>query len=303
MIQEVFHKRYKDIYFYFPNLFGGPESIPEEIEAFFNQSVHIIFYDLMPLIKESEKTFYEVYKMFTRELGVTSIAQGNNYQESCLTYLLRTYDLWKTNDSITDFIKKKITLIELILIKIDEEVRIKDIGKNTESFNQSIDELNKRFRDAKLGFYYQNEAINSYNDKLSNENIYTPYWEILKNEKYQIIDNDIRTAFERFNRNDKDAAFYAMRALESCIKIINDDLNATSGSEKGAINYIENLASKKIKFIDQWEAETLKLLFKEIRNPLGHGVGKEKPIELKYYQIKFIIDLTLVWVKSLLMRL
>ena len=45
----------------------------------------------------------------------------------------------------------------------------------------------------------------------------------------------------------------------------------THGGEKGAHNFIDNLASQKARFLALWEAETLKLFFSKIRNPMGHG--------------------------------
>jgi len=303
MIRDIFHKRYPDIYFHFPNYLGGAEQIPSEIEAFFNQSAHIIFHDLFPLAKTSKPILNNIYHTFLRELGITSFGEGYAFGDIIINYLQNPYDLWNTNDDISDFIKKKISLIELVFSTIETEVRERNNKNYTEDYDNCVDELNRRFKESKLGFYYNNKSIDTYNDKLSYNNIYEPYWEIMKDEKYKTIDNDIKIAFQKLNSNQSDAAFYSMRALESCIKIISDELSLSTGKEKGASNYIDNLGNKKVKFIERWEADSLKFLFKEIRNPLGHGPGNEEVIALKYFQEKCVIDLVLVWIKSLITRL
>jgi hypothetical protein len=245
MIRDLFHKRYKEFYFSFSNYFGGPETIPEYVESFFTQAIHIIFNDIKPILKNSEEFFSNVYWTFTRELGVGSIGKGNSVEQNCLSYLLNPYNVWMTNDNISDFIKKKISLIELIFGMVEEDLQ-KTVKKNLDKeFYSAVDEINQRFKTAKLGFYYQNKMMRTYDDKLTQQNILEPYWEILTNPKWQLVDNDIREAFERFNNNKEDASFYAMRGLESVIKIISNDLNLTTGKEKGASNFIDNLSSKK----------------------------------------------------------
>lgn len=304
MIRDIFHKRYKELYLnFFPNYMGRTDYVPDEVDAFFKQVAHIIFYDVKPILKNSSDTFFNIHKTFARELGVSSIGSGKSYEQICLDYLLNTYNVWMTNDNADEFIKKKISLIELSFGIIEEEIVNISRKDSEQVFKTAVEELNQRFRIAKLGFYYQNKMINIFNDNLTQKKILEPYWEILKDSKWQLVDNDIREAFERFNNNKEDAAFYAMRGLESVIKIISNDLGLTTGNEKGAANYIDNLSSKKNNIVDRWEADSLKLLFKEIRNPLGHGAGVEKQIELKYYQTKWVLDSCLVWVKSLVSRL
>jgi len=303
MKKQIFHKRYKDIYFHFPNGFGGSDVIPTEVEAFFNQSAHIIYYDLFPLAKTSKPFLKDIYHSFVRELGVTAIGKGNAFGDIFINYIQEPYDVWKTNDDISDFLKKKISLIELIFSEIEIIVFERNNKKYIDEFENVVNELNLRFRESKLGLFYNHKSIDTYNDKLISENIYEPYWEIMKDEKYKSIDDDIKISFKRLNSNENDAAFYSMRALESCIKIISDDLKLATGKERGAFNYIDTLGSKKVKFIDKWEVDSLKLLFKEIRNPLGHGPGNDEVISLNRYQEKCICDLALVWIKSLISRL
>jgi hypothetical protein len=86
--------------------------------------------------------------------------------------------------------------------------------------------------------------------------------------------------------------------------LISTEKGWTHGGEKGAHNYIDNLqASKNGGFIHSWEAESIKLLFTRVRNPLGHGPGGEKMPELTQEQTNWAIETCMSWSKSLIQRL
>ena len=94
-----------------------------------------------------------------------------------------------------------------------------------------------------------------------------------------------------------------MRGLESAIKIISDQKGWTTGNEKGASNFIENLQAKRNgNFIANWEAEILRQMFREIRNPVVHGEGTAAPLQLSPHQTNWVIESCMMWIKSLLRR-
>jgi hypothetical protein len=57
------------------------------------------------------------------------------------------------------------------------------------------------------------------------------------------IDSDMKEAIDRRDTGSRDAAVYALKALESVLKIISDEKGWTRGNERGAANYIDNLVS------------------------------------------------------------
>ena len=82
-----------------------------------------------------------------------------------------------------------------------------------------------------------------------------------------------------------------------------DAFKTLDPTEKGAVNYIENLGSKRGKaYIADWESEQLKLLFKDVRNPQGHGSGSAPPLVLGPTQAEFVIEAAMSWIKSLITR-
>ncbi len=114
---------------------------------------------------------------------------------------------------------------------------------------------------------------------------------------------DMKEAIHRRDTDSRDAAFYALKALESAIKVISDDRGWTKGSERGAANYVDNLVSSENgRFIDIWEADLLKKLFRDLRNPYGHGPGSSPQPSLTDQQERWVIENSIIWIKSLLSR-
>lgn len=171
-------------------------------------------------------------------------------------------------------------------------------------FLMSCDELNERFRRAKVPLNYHNGFIQIASDPKVQEQIEKPFWDLVADPKWVNVATDMAEAIDRREANERDPAFWATRALESVIKIISTERGWTHGGEKGAHSYIDNLqASRNGSFIHPWEAESLKHLFSKVRNQLGHGPGGEKMPELTQQQTDWVIEAAMSWSKSLIKRL
>ncbi|TWB88989.1 hypothetical protein FBZ93_117173 [Bradyrhizobium macuxiense] len=100
----------------------------------------------------------------------------------------------------------------------------------------------------------------------------------------------------------QDAAFHAAKALESTIKIISDDKSWSTGRERAAANYIDNLVScQNGRFLVPWEGNTLKAYFIHGRNPHGHGADATIPA-LTSHQTDWAIETAMAWIKNLIRR-
>lgn len=175
--------------------------------------------------------------------------------------------------------------------------------KINEEFRRCVEELNERFRQAGCNLHYHNEHIQVASDPLLQKEVHSPFWNIISGQKWHNVDNDMKEALDRRDNGVNDAAFYAVRALESTIKIISDEKKLTTGKEKGAHNYIDNISSKKANYINSWEANMLKEIFTQIRNPFGHGPGSEEAPQLTAQQTDWVIDTCMAWIKSLVRRM
>lgn len=237
---------------------------------------------------------------------------------------------------IDRYIKERISLIELALrFKGDEvakansalnkeiqaaelqEKRLHNLGvvrnsvavvkSNNVSINaqyeQLVSELNERFRRSKAPLTYHNGFIQLSSDSQIEDVIRKPFWDLIADLQWENIDIDMKEAIDRRDSNGKDAALFAAKALESAIKIVSDKKGWTTGSEKGASNYIDNLASKRNgNYLEVWEGELLKEYFKKVRNSLGHGPGSEPMPNLTLEQTDWAIETSMSWIRSIIRR-
>lgn len=182
------------------------------------------------------------------------------------------------------------------LVSINNEIN--------ERFNQIIEEVNERFRRSLCPLSVHNGYFQLAIDQTIEQSISKPFWKLLEHPQWRNVDTDIKEAIDRRDSNQKDPALYAGRALESTIKIISDAKKWTSGTERGAANYIDNLSNAKNgAFISQWEANLLKGFFREVRNPLSHGAGNGEMRELNLYQTDWAIETVMSWVRTLVRRM
>ncbi|MFY0583576.1 AbiJ-NTD4 domain-containing protein [Cystobacter fuscus] len=173
------------------------------------------------------------------------------------------------------------------------------------AYNRHVTELNERFRQARMPLSYHNGFIQISDDALVEAQVERPFWSIVSQPKWQNVDHLVKEAIDKRDRSERDAVTPAMQALESVIKIISDEKQWTTGNERGAANYINNLVSERngVRFIEVWEKDALMDLFGKIRNAFGHGPGSQPLPTLKPQQTDWAIDAAMIWIKSLVRRL
>jgi hypothetical protein len=168
-------------------------------------------------------------------------------------------------------------------------------------FQEAVNELNARFREASCQLHYHNGFIQISEDQTIAQEIETPFWKLVAEPKWQNVDHDMKEAIDLRDTGGRDPAFYAARSLESTIKIVSGEKGLTKGTEKGASNYIDNLMRAKL--IEVWEMEALKHFFAKVRNPFGHGPGAAPMLSLTDHQTNWAIENSMIWIKSLIRRM
>jgi len=251
----------------------------------------------------------------------------------CENWMLKSFDGQETADA---FVKERLSLVELAFRLMGERVAVNNANlpaaireadirssrgrpghlvlrgslsdslraanaRLNQDFQNSVDELNARFVQAGVPLNYHNGFIQISHDALVTNEIETPFWNLVSGPKWSNVDTDMKEAFDRRDSGARDPAFYAVRALESTIKIVSDERKWTHGKERGAHNYIDNLSSNG--FLSDWESTALKHLFTSVRNPLGHGPGSAQMPALSDRQTDWAIDTSLSWIKRLVRSL
>lgn len=321
MISDIFAKRY-------PQALLHGDGVPPDLQRLLNQAAQLILHDLVDGVGDRAKFFEDLHWALSRELGAGLLREGREYEQICLRYLTEPYDLWNNAHGRPDsFFKNRLSLVELAFRRAEEIGRdLMDKAKerrknpirgrglrvpmgtgpipdNLSSVTDAIDELNGRFREAGAPLSYHNGLIQLVDDQVTTEQIEAPFWELVSDTKWANVDHDMKEAIDRRDAGKGDAGFFALKALESVIKVISDERGWTKGTERGAAAYVDNLVSSKNgRFIEAWEADALKRLFSDVRNPQGHGPGADPMPSLAEYQSTCVIETAMAWVKSLVRR-
>jgi hypothetical protein len=168
-----------------------------------------------------------------------------------------------------------------------------------------VDELNVRFQQAGVPLRYHNGFIQVAKDEQIEKQVAKPFWEAIAEPKWANVATDMNEALDRRDIGAGDAAWYACKALESAIKIISDLKGWSTGNEKGAHNYIDNLVKERngARFIDTFEMEVLKSYFTHVRNKFGHGPGSQPMPNFTAAQTDWAIEFAMSWVRTLVRRL
>lgn len=302
------------------------ERLPAAAALFLRQAAISIADDLFPVIHDHERLLGEPERKLTRELGSSHLGTNRQTVIRVMDFLAEEFSIFSNTQGGADhFFKIRMSLLELIL---QEAERIKEEHRgmraatawvkatkrgllsprdNTEPICEAVDavisEINGRMRLANLPFEYHNGLIQRIDDEQTTTTIEKPFWALVADPKFKNVDTEMKEALDSRDSQKSDAAVHAFKALESTLKIISDDLGRTTGSEKGATNFVDNLVSeKKGRYIETWEADAIKSLFQDIRNPLSHGAGNAKPLTLSPEQTTWVIEQAMSWIKSLVRR-
>jgi hypothetical protein len=176
-------------------------------------------------------------------------------------------------------------------------------GSNA-AYEELVRDLNVRLRQADYPLTFHNGLLQFSTDQAVTAQVAQPFWALVARPEWANVDEQMKEALDRRDRSDRTAAFHAVCALESVVKIISDLKGWTHGSERGAANYVDNLCSQKNgRFIEVWEADMLKSMFSDVRNPFAHGPGQNPMPTLTAEQTDWAIDTAMSWAKSLIRRM
>ncbi len=292
---------------------------------------------------ENSKILKKIHSDLSLELGLDQLTSPTDYS-GLLSIWSQTANYFKPTfadeDEFDGFLKERLSFIELAFrnfedttksrnsklmdshISLSQDAKLMRLGEtmgipllqegyaisqihlNSENLKQNLDELRERIRKAGLPLTYSDRYLQISDDALLEEHVKQPFWKAISEPKWSNVATDMHEAIDRRDNGRAEAALSAAKALESAIKIIAHDREATTGKERGAINFIEALASvRRGQIIETWEANVLKNFFSEVRNKLGHGPGMAEATVLTRQQDDWAIETCMSWIKSLINRL
>ncbi|MEN3161948.1 hypothetical protein WI697_07900 [Tistrella mobilis] len=297
MITDLFSARYHD-YAWGTDRSNEVLAVRQMARLWHDSSIRIFGKEFVDEMTE------EVHCSVCREIGedelfgpphrVGGLPRQNDWAFYCCEFLM---SLQENESNFDHEISNRLNILEILFQKFENR-------DQEEEVRATLQELNQRLRRLSFPFHYQAGMFHKADDALSETRIEAPFWEVLRGERWCNVDADIRAAIGLRDTGGRDPAFHAAKALESAIKIISDERGLSGGRERGAANFIENLASERAgHFITSWEADTLRSFFKHVRNPLGHGAGGGPMLTLTPQQTDWAIEFCMSWIKSLIRRM
>ncbi|MBI1406032.1 MAG: hypothetical protein GC145_07900 [Caulobacter sp.] len=165
------------------------------------------------------------------------------------------------------------------------------------------DRIGRFLQAASIPLRYRNLQFQPLDDERLLTEVTEPFWQTVEDAHWKTVRTDMEQAFRQRDGGGPNAALFAAKALESAIKIISDDRGFTTGREKGAAAFVDNLVSARNgRLIAPWEGDMMKRLFSDVRNPEAHGAGSNPQPELDTHQVAWVIEFCMISIKGLIAR-
>jgi AbiJ N-terminal domain 4 len=308
MITDIFSRRYDEV------LTFDQSTAQNVIGPFLIQANQIFFDEVQPVLRLPDSFFQKLNQKLARELALAALNPytGMTQPQICSWFIATPYNEFDQRGP-DYYCKSRLSMVELLFREAEAHVQTNVLGpvaalsrKNVaniavqKKLDQAIQELNVRLQQNGIGLDYTNGLLHLASDELTTERIAAPFWEIVSDPKWSVVEEEMKEAFDRLDHGHDDAFTHATDALESTIKIISDENGWTRGIEKGASNYIDNLRGGR--FIEVWESDALKAIFAKLRNPHRHGGGSNPADPLSTVQQTWAIESCMSWIKSLIRR-
>lgn len=220
MVIELFSKRMKsergeisDIYEY--------GDIPQKLRI-----------QIMHIWDDAIGRYYEAWdvinKTMLKELGYLRLVEKycESEEDYCKHFLL-------THDNVEEVID----IIELSFIVIDKIIRSRDpFGKlddRKQKPDDSIKELNYRFKENSVGYEYIEGKIVRIDRKFTHNEIIKPAMKLLYEERFEGASDEFLRAHELYRKQDyKNAILYAEKSFESTMKTICENMPYNYNKDK-----------------------------------------------------------------------
>jgi hypothetical protein len=261
--------------------------------------------------------------LLCREIGCASLSatrwQAANkswwtysYRDQCRNFLAA---LPAAQDDVDYFIKLRISLVELMFRLAAERIADSwatlangntwlsgDPSRDQHIFDSATVELNARMARSGAPLNYHNGFVQISRDPTIATQIEQPFWNLVDQPKWSNVDIEMKEAVDRRDSGSADAAFHAGKALESAIKVINEERGWLTGKERGGADHASNLWSAAGgRMLEEWQVQSIKHIFSKLRNPFGHGAGTSQPPSLTAAEVDWAISMCMAWI-SLMVR-
>ena len=248
-----------------------PETLRFQVCRIFIKSIGA--YRAYDQFDQNNALWHEIREMVAQELGRKTLANGNNPKEDCLHFLEQEQntDHW-------------LDLVEISAHTIDKMRRTYNEYSQerkgiTQTPRDAIEELNFRFKEARLGYRYENGQIIRFDNDLLHAEVTKPALQLLSDPRFKGAEEEFLKAHEHYRVHKyEDCITNALKAFESTLKTICDLKKWKYPPNPRASDLIKIVRKKLVPdYLDNsftQLAATLQSGLPKVRNEAGgHGQG------------------------------
>lgn len=254
----------------------------ENFPLTFRNQVFFIVSDFIALFKENyhlspSKIYENIYGIFIRQKGVKSLTNKN----CTIDTQIELYMIESDPEDFIDFIDFIFTYIDKCLRKQSFNGYGLSCGENQKA-DESIEELNCRFRQYGLGYEFVDGQIIKKTNELIHQEVVKPVLSLLHDKRFKGAEEEFLKAFDSYKSgNNKDALMNAQKSFESAMKCICKAKKIKYNEEDTSSVLIKHLVENR--FIPSYQNNYLNNLEQVLRGGLptirnkeaGHGQGEE----------------------------
>ena len=296
-IVDLFHKRQKKLRGEYPDVYQYDE-LPDKLKV---QMVHLWDetikadysgggWNPSSLNREHLK---KCYKSLCKEIGVFKLDEEDSDNEIYITYFESISNYFLSEDNT----EQALSVIELMMQTISSFAR-EYRYKVSINVDESINELNQRFREHGVGYQYENGQIIRVDSEFIHAEAVKPALHLLSDPTYKGAQQEFLKAHEHYRHERySEALIDCLKAYESTLKIILDK-NKWEYSPNATADELTGRLMQSGLVPEFWQQ-----YFKSLKNTLtsgvptarnklaGHGAANEVR-EIPEYLVSYILHMT-----------
>ena len=296
-IVDLFHKRQKKLRGEYPDVYQYDE-LPDKLKV---QMVHLWDetikadysgggWNPSSLNREHLK---KCYKSLCKEIGVFKLNEEDSDNEIYITYFESISNYFLSEDNT----EQALSVIELMMQTISSFAR-EYRYKVSINVDESINELNQRFREHGVGYQYENGQIIRVDSEFIHAEAVKPALHLLSDPTYKGAQQEFLKAHEHYRHERySEALIDCLKAYESTLKIILDK-NKWEYSPNATADELTGRLMQSGLVPEFWQQ-----YFKSLKNTLtsgvptarnklaGHGAANEVR-EIPEYLVSYILHMT-----------
>lgn len=296
-IVDLFHKRQKRLRGEYPDVYQYdelPDKLKVQMVHLWDETIEADYsgggWNPSSLNHEHLK---KCYKSLCKEIGVFKLNEEDSDNEIYITYFESISNYFLSEDNT----EQALSVIELMMQTISSFAR-EYRYKVSINVDESINELNQRFREHGVGYQYENGQIIRVDSEFIHAEAVKPALQLLSNPIYKGAQEEFLKAHEHYRHCRYDSALTdCLKAFESTMKIIIHKRSWVCDKNAASKKLIDCCLANELipKFwTDQFNSLS-NILTSSIgtpRNKLsGHGKGNDD-IEVPEHLIQYVLHMT-----------